>query len=442
MKKEHILRIGFGMADITPLESVQLGGLGGPEGSRMSTEIIDPLKTICIAITDENDETVIFNVNDLCQIIDITNMREPTAQATGVPVDHIFLASTHTHSAPGIEYEMPEAKRYGAMVADRTAIAAAEAMRDRKPARLEIAYAYPENLNFCRRYVNTEGKIYNSTIKTMTMAGPESPADNQMQILRIVREGGKDIILTNFQSHHHGEVARNWFTGVSYNFFGVYRKYMEEKTGCHVAYFSGAGGNLAAGNLYEPHLVVATGYVDHGQRLGDYALKATDFKPLKTGPIQITRRTYTGNVRKSSPELVALAQKVREVSRTEGKEKAMAMLEGTPIDNLYHVGGICANAKLPDTITATLTSVAIGDWGIATAPCELYDTLGKQIKEGSPFEATMIFQLCNGSIGYIPSKIAYSHGGYEINTTKFQEGTGEGFRDAYLDMLKQMKEEQ
>jgi len=43
-------------------------------------------------------------------------------------------------------------------------------------------------------------------------------------------------------------------------------------------------------------------------------------------------------------------------------------------------------------------------------------------------------------VGYIPSEIAYSHGGYEIEVTKFRKGTGEGFRDTFLDMFREMKD--
>ena len=441
MEKEYVLRVGFGKADITPLESCQLGGLGGVEGSRMSTEILDRLYTICIAITDENDQTVIFNVNDLCQIINLDGMKEPTMQATGVPRENIFLAATHTHSAPGLEYDMPQAERYKALVADRIAIAAAQAMADRKPARMEIASVQTKNMNFSRRYINTLGGIFNNINGTIRV-GPENEADPQLQLLKFVREGGKDIILSNFQTHHHGEAATKWFTGITSNFFGAYRDSLEERTGCHVAYFSGAGGNLAAYNNYEKELNVSTGYRDHGVKLADFAMQAVDFKPLKAGPVQIIKRTYTGEVNKV-PELEEIATIARNISEYErDEERAKEMIKGTPIKSVIHARGIYNNSLLPDTFDVTLIGVSIGDLAVATAPCEMYDINGKEVKDRSPFAATLVFQLCNGSVGYIPSEIAYSHGGYEIEVTKFKKGTGEGFRDTFLGMFKEMKEAQ
>jgi neutral ceramidase len=38
--------------------------------------------------------------------------------------------------------------------------------------------------------------------------------------------------------------------------------------------------------------------------------------------------------------------------------------------------------------------------------------LGQSIKQASPFAYTMIVELANGSIGYIPNRSAYPEGNY------------------------------
>lgn len=440
----HTLLVGYGRIDITPLEPTMLGGCGGVEGSRMHESVLDPLEAICIAVTDEKDETVLLVTGDLVEIRNMTGMKEPTMQATGVARDHIFLTATHSHNAPGLEAIMDETDRYRAYLADRIAIAAAQAMTDRKPATMQITSTMTENMTFCRRYLNTEGGLYNSTIPTMTKLGPESPPDEQLQMLKFVREGGKDILLVNFQGHYHGETTRpeNYKT-ISRNFPGPCRDLLEAETGCLPAYFSGAGGNLAAYTIYDKHRNVSSGYVDHGQRLARFALDAQkDFRPVENGLIQVRSRVYTGNTKKE-PDLFEIAEKVCELfEATNDREKAMELAKGYPISNIYHAGAIHANSRLGDTFDTTLEAVTIGDLAIACAPCELYDITGKNVKEQSPFGATLVFQLCNGSVGYIPAQYAYAHGGYEIQTTKFQKGVAEGFQNTLLDMFKEMKEEQ
>jgi len=419
-----------------------LGGCGGVEGTRMHERVLDPLQTICIAITDENDETVLLITNDLVEIKNMTGIKEPTMQATGIARDHIFLAATHTHNAPGLDAVMDETDRYKAYLAAQIAIASAQAMTDRKPATMEITAAETENLTFCRRYMNSEGKLFRNN-SGMTMVGPESPPDNQLQMLKFVREGGKDILLVNFQGHYHGEstIPEN-YKSISRNYMGACRDYLEEQTGCYAAYFAGAGGNLAVQTIYDKPRNVSTGYRDHGERLARYALDAqAHFRPVQSGPIRVKSRVYTGKTKKQ-PELFEIAEKMHDYfEATNDKEGTMALAKGYPISNVFHAGAIYANSKLGDTFDTTLEAVSIGDLAIACAPCELYDANGKNIKKQSPFTATLVFQLCNGSVGYIPAEYAYAHGGYEIETTKFQKGVAEGFENTILDMFREMKEE-
>ena len=445
MKKEnkYMLRVGFGRSNIMPLESVMLGGCGGVEGTRMHERVLDELEAITIAVTDENEETALFVVCDLVAFESLAGIIEPIEQATGIDRSHIFVAATHTHNAPGLTAVMEQTDRYRAYLGAKVAVAAAQAMADRKPATMQITSAMTENMTFCRRYMNSEGKLFRN-FQGMTMVGPESPPDEQLQMLKFVREGGKDILLVNFQGHYHGEstIPEN-YKSISRNYMGACRDYLEEKTGCYAAYFAGAGGNLAVQTIYDKPRNVSTGYVDHGQRLAKYALDAQkDFRPVKAGPIRIKSRVYTGRTKKQ-PELFEIAEKMCEYfEATNDKEGTMALAKGYPISNVFHAGAIHANSKLGDTFDTTLEAVTIGDLAIACAPCEMYDANGKAVKEQSPFGATLVFQLCNGSVGYIPAEYAYANGGYEIETTKFQKGVAEGFQNTFLDLFKEMKEEQ
>jgi hypothetical protein len=60
-----------------------------------------------------------------------------------------------------------------------------------------------------------------------------------------------------------------------------------------------------------------------------------------------------------------------------------------------------------------------------------------QIKQGSPFRQTMIAELANGSVGYIPTRVAYSQGNYEVVSARCAEGSGEKLVDEALKQLRQ-----
>ncbi len=58
-------------------------------------------------------------------------------------------------------------------------------------------------------------------------------------------------------------------------------------------------------------------------------------------------------------------------------------------------------------------------------PGEIFVELGKAIKIASPFPLTIVAELANGSIGYVPDRRAYPQGAYEVISTRVAAGSGE-----------------
>ena len=52
---------------------------------------------------------------------------------------------------------------------------------------------------------------------------------------------------------------------------------------------------------------------------------------------------------------------------------------------------------------------------------------------------TFINSLAGGGYGYIPTKEAFPHGGYEVGICRYTEGCGEQFVAFMTDLLKQCK---
>src|SRR5207244_1103349 len=86
--------------------------------------------------------------------------------------------------------------------------------------------------------------------------------------------------------------------------------------------------------------------------------------------------------------------------------------------------------------------ISLGDqvaW--VSLPGEIFVELGLAIKKASPFPYTMIAELANGSIGYIPDKPAYAQGNYEVVSARCAEGSGEMLVEAAVRLLKELKAE-
>ena len=108
------------------------------------------------------------------------------------------------------------------------------------------------------------------------------------------------------------------------------------------------------------------------------------------------------------------------------------------IRNVYHFNAVAMRSKMPWQVEIPLYGISIGDLAFVTAPFELFDTNGMQIKEGSPFSMTFVLTCANNNLGYIPSELAFKHGGYEVDVTLFVRGSAEELVSSYHSILNQL----
>ncbi len=91
--------------------------------------------------------------------------------------------------------------------------------------------------------------------------------------------------------------------------------------------------------------------------------------------------------------------------------------------------------------TTTIQAVVLGDVAIVGVPAEYFTVLGIDIKKRSPFKHTVIAQLANDWIGYLPDREAHRLGGYQTWTglhSYADVGTGERMADEAVALLKEL----
>jgi hypothetical protein len=64
---------------------------------------------------------------------------------------------------------------------------------------------------------------------------------------------------------------------------------------------------------------------------------------------------------------------------------------------------------------------------IAGFPREMFAEFGIQLKEDSPFPVTIMAEQANGTLVYIPNRIACEAGNYEPTAARLPEGAGESW---------------
>jgi len=447
---EHKYSAGFGRIDISPTESVPLGGYGNTD-KRMSQGVLDPLMATCVAIEDAGGSIMMLYTVD--QLLTFDFFWKPVVAAVsekyGISKDAIAICSTHTHSAPDINQpKCPSSKRYLDYLIGKMVDAADLAMADRKPASLSYGQSKTEGLTFVRHYYLENGTIAGPNFgdfKSSTIRCPVSKPDRQIQLIRIDREGGKPILLVNWQCHAFmasagvTDFGRKNRPYASADFIGGCRDYIEKETDFLFAFFQGASGNLSTHNREDP-ASVPEGNEAYGKALGQYVLAGLDtLVPMETGGIAAKRVIHDGEADHTQDHLVPQAQAIYDCWLQENNyQKCVQMGKPYDINGPYHASGILRKARAAQRIQMEVGAGAVGDIGFVFLPYEAFDTNGMYIKEHSPYKMTFILTSTNGWNTYIPSALGFTYSCYEHNACGFAPGAGEEVAELTVSMLEQL----
>ena len=425
-----LLKAGYAQVDITPKESVPMN-VGGTGKDGMSEGVLDYLYANCIYLVDENGTELYLVAFDLCNLYKpLPEYRLQLAKKLGVSDSQLMFSASHTHSSVNIKAtNVPSTSKYNTMLKQSLEEVALLAKADAK----EVTGMYhtatqTESLNFVRRYIMKDGSYAGDNYgdSSKGYAAHETEGDHQLQLLKFTRSGGKDIVLTNFQTHpHRTAYDTNGNTGLSSDIVGVYRRELEQQLDCLALYYTGSSGNvnptskITEENVYKNHR-------EHGTALAAAAVAATkDFRSLEFGTIRLDKTVYVGDCYHSEDYKLPEAKIVAE--RYNSGMSNSAALEGYRhlFEHSRHALAIVSRASQPETLEVPLYAFSVGQFSACYAPFELFAELGMSIKENSPFEATFVCCYSNYIFSYMPTALAFEHGGYGPYKSNFEPGTGE-----------------
>ncbi len=384
------LLVGFGREDITPQSSVPLAGYWG---GVYSASVMDPLYATCIAFTDAEDNTILLYHMDLCTTggSAIPFARKAISEATGIPVGNVMVAATHTHSAPQITSSDPSIEDYTVFMEQKMIAAAKAALADRKPSEMYTARTELTGLNFVRHYIMDDNSVVGDNFGNPTgkkYVKHVRDADSQMQLIRFKREGGKDVVLVNWQVHPL-YTSDSKTTHLSADVVGAMRMALEPQMDCYMAYFTGGAADLSPKSRITSENLTSD-YLQYGAIMAREAALACDSMTRQnSGKVQILNK------------------------------KLEATAKGNPVSiNAY--------------------AFSIGDIAFVTAPYEMFDDNAKYIKENSPFEMTIVASYANGHGQYIASEWAYAYPSYESTNGNYDKGVAEKLAEDYVTLLNEI----
>lgn len=435
------LQVGYGRKDINPLDPVPLAGYGNTF-NRISVDTLDNLYVTCVAIADAEGNTVLLLTQDLINSSLSEEVRAQISSATGLSKDHIMLAATHTHSAPDQGSTNSAVVSWKTRYVSQCVKAAEAALEDLSSAEISVAKTETEGLNFVRHYLMNDGTYAGDNFGVWTSGTKDHAEENDpgMQLIRFTRnaEDKKDVLLVNWQAHPC-KTGGNDKTDISADFIGSTRAYVEQQADVNFAYFTGAAGNQNASSRIAAEAPTQDNK-EFGKLLGDYVLKAMEnMEAVASGSLQVKHVPFEGQIDMTMQDKLVEAREVYELQLATDQLTANALAQKYGFSSCHHARAILNRSAMGKSQVINTYVISVGDISFVTAPYEMFAAHGVYIKDNSPFSSTFIISCANGSMGYIPTNLAYDYGCYESHTGRFARGTGDELAESFVSALNELK---
>ncbi len=381
--------VGYNRQDISPTE---FPIVSYAQFDRTAKSVHDPIQLTVTALCDGENAALICSVDMRgCPESFAKYCATLVEREVGIPKELFFLNATHTHSSVEQKLFGQDAtiKKWQSMFYKKLIRAVTLALHDLTPAETFVGTAHTEGITFVRRYLMDDGSYrgIDTPAGSRVHVSHETEADSELRTIRFAREGKKDVLMVNYQTHYGGSFSDS----ISADFIHLVREQTEQELDCHFAYHSGAGANLS--------------FVSN-----------------------IPGKRLYPNIETASPAIVQTVKNAVAAEQAAQTGKIVGIWEE------YH-----ATAKGNWKKVIPFSAITCGDLGFIAAPYEMFDTNGQEIRAASPCKTTFICTLTGGGFGYVPSALAFPHGGYEVNNCQFVEGSGEEFAKEFVRLLNECK---
>ncbi len=425
--EDRQFQAGAATSNITPpLGATLIGGWGSPEAEH----IHDELWARCLVLDNGSARLVFVIIDNLGASREVFgDARERLAEKTGIPAEHMLMASTHTHSAPSARPSNvldppPTLTEYQQFIADRIVDGVRRAINNLEPARIGWGAGDAPGQVFNRRWFMADGfdltNPFGETDQVRmnpprnheALADPAGPTDPEIAFLAVESTDGRPMaLLANYSLHYVGGVPGNH---VSADYFGVFAREI---------------GRLLAADGANPDFV---GIMSNGTS-GD--VNNINFRapaPQREPYEQINRvasiaaaEVYKAYQTVEFHDWVALDARMTELT-LEVRKPSEAILERARriLEDPDNAPGLHAREEVyarravqmhesPGEVDIPVQALRVGGVGVAAIPFEVFAETGLEIKEKSPFEMAFAISFGNGGYGYLPTPQQHELGGYE-----------------------------
>jgi len=444
------MKTGFSKKSITP----PLGApIVGYYNERRVKGVLDELYVRAVAF-DDGEKLAFLITLDLCFVSQTfyDEYKSMIAAETGASPEAVFITCSHTHTGPlvGKDFasELQSSPEYLATLKLAVRDAALYAVLDLKPTCVKIATTEAKGISFCRRYRMKDGSVAtNPGVGNPNIDHALSEPNETVKVLRLVREGGREVCLVSFGTHPDsvgGEYISADYPGyvcdtVEGALDGVDCVFLQAPQGdvnhinpnpseeaCALTFVD--FDSVPRGIEYTKHM----GRVIAGAAIAVYSLcREIDTEGIAFGEKLVKLPTNAENDK---------LEAAREICRhyDEGRLDLIPYTEMALTTEIARARRIVELEHGPDFYTYKLSALRLGSLVFAGLPGEPFTDIGNRIAEESPFENTVICCLSNAEGAYIPTAKAYSEGGYEAASSRLKAGSDDIMVGGMNELLKEI----
>ena len=451
-----MLIAGAGRTDITPPVGIAHAGWGA--AAHECAEGVD-MPFYCTALYLAGDETqaliIDLDITGVVEPLD-SRIRQAASDATAVPVDHIRISSTHTHSAPvfggpwlvkGVEL----LEQYHDGLPEKAASAAAAARDNAKPV-VTGAATGACGINVNRRPADSSGRLF-------TGRNWDGYIDPEVLVIGFDDVSGKPIAtILQYACHPTALGPANRLLSPDYP--GHARRTVENNIDGLCIFLQGSAGNQGPVHGFVGDVEVARRQgkmlgleaasvrmkidpVPREERLVEIVPSGADLGMYEDVPVgkaddslRVVNRYVdlpTGDFPTEEEARCVLEEKLRDLSvaRQGGDESSIKAAVMSAKRASFTVTNARAAAK--GWLRLWVQAMRVGGTILIGLPVEPFAEFAGEMKRLSPALLTGFAGYSNGLYGYMPTAAAYEEGGYEVGNTPLRAGAGEEALRACVD---------
>jgi neutral ceramidase len=436
------LKVGAATTVITPPLGVPLAGYYHERGS---DGIHDDLLSRAIVMEKDGVKVALVSLDLIStRRAFVVKARELIEKETGIPGDHVMISATHAHTGPilpdtsardaGIADGGQVAKTYLETLPELITESVKRANDALQSAQASSFIGHEPTLTFNRRFHMKDGTVgWNPGKMNSNIIQPAGPIDPSVPVVFFETPDQKPIATYVNYAVHLDNVGG---LKISADLPNTLTESLGKVLGKdHITMWTaGTCGDLNHVNVNwaRPQNgnenAARMGIVLAGEVLRNWP----NLEPAGDGPLRVRSMIVPLPLALIDENEVELAGFIVRTGNDNGRENFMKLV------NAYKVLDVYGRQGKP--LEVEVQVITLGDdlaW--VSLPGEIFVQLGLDLKLDSPFKQTMIAELANGSIGYIPNRRAYPQGNYEVVSARCAAGSGEMLVEAAIQMLKEIR---